>query len=80
MEQVVVELGSSHQSIIVRAGAIKASLKDARLLVQRFAEELDGLFEAGFDKKDKKRSIIFLICFVKRFRLAMERSVRFSSL
>ena len=75
MEQVVVELGSSHQSIIVRAGAIKASLKDARLLVQRFAEELDGLFEAGFDKQTRREaffsSFVLLSVSVSQWSRAM---------
>ncbi len=46
------EYGSSHQSIIVRAGS---RTKKERLLVQRFAEEFDGLFEAG--------SLIFFLWF-----------------
>jgi hypothetical protein len=79
MEQVVVELGSSHQSIIVRAGAIKASLKDARLLVQRFAEELDGLFEAGFDKQTRREaffsSFVLLSVSVSQWSRASDSAV-----
>ena len=73
------EYGSSHQSIIVRAGS---RTKKERLLVQRFAEEFDGLFEAG--SLIFFSLVFFLVC-VPTFALQpslleMELSVRLANL